>query len=162
MRFMWVLAGVAACVLTGAVAAVAFLELVFGAPEREARRAGEELRLGMNVADLLRVAEASAAADSWTLGLQECPGTSDVFAMNYSNRTNRYEMWAIRNWQTRAEEVWRESSATREHLTARAGKPVGRHCRSAKLWFGGQWRIDIQLDSEGRVQKIEPTRLMND
>jgi hypothetical protein len=162
---MWVLAAVAAACVAGLTCVVAVVSLALAwidPSEREARRAGEQLRPGMSVADLLRIADALAAPGSWTVGLQECPGTSDVFAMNYSTKTNRYEMWAIRDWKIHAEEVWRESFATREQLSARVGKPATRYCRSATLWFGSQWRTGIRLDSEGRVQTIAPARLVAD
>ena len=65
----------------------------------------------------------------------------------------RYEMWAIS--ESTPLDAWRKSFGTRDEL---ATESVPRRCRSAKLWFGNLWVIDIRLDSEGRVEEIKPAR----
>ena len=132
------------------------------AGERETRRASSQLRRGMSVPDLFRIAqEAAESSNSWVVGVRECQNTSNSLSIRAS-KSGGYQMVAIRNWKTRAEEAWRMTLPSMEALLAQVTASTGGSCRAATMWFDGRWVIEITLDSEGHVEEVAPARLAND
>jgi hypothetical protein len=127
------------------------------AARRSAMAASEGLRRGLSVAGVIELAERVAAEpDSWAVGTQECDGTSDVFAVDYSAATARYVLIAIDNADSHAEEHWRKEFATRELLISEIEHLPVTRCRRAKMSFGQEWVIAATLDDGGRVLEAKP------
>lgn len=122
------------------------------ASRRSAIAANEGLQRGLSVASVIELAERVAAApDSWDVGIQECGGTSEVFAVKYSPATGRYVMTAIGNSDSHAEERWRKELVSRDDVVAEIEKLPITQCRRASIWFGGEWVITATLDDQGRL-----------
>ena len=127
------------------------------ASRRAAMAASQGLQRGLSIASVIELAERVAAGpDYWVVGVQECRGTSDVYAVKYSSATGRYVMTAIGNSDSRAEERWRKELVSRDHLVAEIEELPVTQCRRATITFGQEWLITATLDDQGRLLEAKP------
>ena len=119
--------------------------------------ASEVLQRGLSIASVIELAERVAARpDYWAVGIQECRGTSDVYAVKYSSATGRYVMTAIGKSDSHAEERWHKEFVSRDQLVAEIENLPVTQCRRATISFGQEWVIAATLDDQGRVLETKP------
>ena len=119
--------------------------------------ASKALQRGLSVPNMVEIAERFAAKPtSWVVGIRECRGTSDTFAVSHSSANGPYVMIAISNYDSHAGDRWRKEFASRDQLIAEIERLPVAQCRGATLQFGQEWVITATLDDQGRLLEAKP------
>ena len=138
-----------ACVATGCS---------FPGGSQAAETAHRSLHRGMNLREIVQLAEAAAdRPDGWSLRLANCESSQRVFGIRYSTTVSKY---IVEESQESSSFRVDSQQTTANQLLDRLGVPPLSACRSVSIAFA-EWAIDLGLGDAGNLRGISEPRVFD-